>query len=94
MTIEDLVRSFLRKIHGKRENFQSVLVYVDRYKTRKYSLRARLISKTHVIDAKAVSYDLLGTSKKLILILDGRLKSERSRKSRRRQHSSIRYISQ
>ena len=30
-TIEDHVGRFLRKIHGKQENIQSVPVYVDRY---------------------------------------------------------------
>ena|GEM_PF-3219972 len=62
--------------------------------TRKFSLRGRLISKTRVIDAKAVGYDPLSASKKLISILDRRLKSERSKKVRRRQHSSIRHLPQ
>ncbi len=93
-TIEDHVGRFLRKMHGKQENIQSVLVYVDRYKTRKFSLRGRLISKTRVIDAKAVGYDPSSASKKLISILDRQIKSERSKKVRRRQHSSIRHLPQ
>lgn len=88
-TIEDHVGRFLRKIHGKHENIQSVLVYVDRYKTRKYSMRARLISETHVIDAKAVGYDPLSASKKLVSILDGRLETKRSKKVRQRQQHQL-----
>jgi predicted transcriptional regulator/ribosome-associated translation inhibitor RaiA len=81
-TIEEHIARFLKKIHRKRENVQSVLVYADKYKTRKYSLRARLISTRHVISAKAVGYDPLSATKKLISILDGRIRTERGKKAR------------
>jgi CBS domain-containing protein/ribosome-associated translation inhibitor RaiA len=81
-TIEEHIARFLKKIHRKRENVQSVLVYADKYKTRKYSLRARLISNRHVIDAKAVGYDPLSATKKLISVLDGRIRTERGKKAR------------
>ena len=90
-TIEEQIARFLKKIHGKRENVQSVIVYADKYKTRKYSLRAKLIFAKHVVGAKAVGYDPLSASKKLISVLDRRTKSERSKKSRQRQQSSIRH---
>ena len=91
-TIEEHMARFLKKIHGKSENIQSVIVYADKYKTRKYSLRAKLIFTKHVIGAKAVGYDPLSASKKLISVLDRRTKSERSKKSRQRQQSSIRHL--
>jgi CBS-domain-containing membrane protein len=91
MIIEEQIARFLKKIHGKSEDVQSVLVYVDKYKTRKYSIRARLIAAKHVIGAKAVGFDPLSASKKLVSILDKRTKSERGRKVRQRQQPSIRY---
>jgi len=90
-TIEEQMTRFLKKIHGKRENVQSTIVYADKYKTRKYSLRAKIIFAKHVVGAKAVGYDPLSASKKLISVLDRRTKSERSKKSRQRQQSRIRY---
>jgi CBS domain-containing protein len=87
--VEEQIGKFLKKIHGKRENIQSVLVYVDKYKARKYSMRARLISATHVIDAKAVDYNPLSASKKLVSVLDRRLRSERSKKVRQRQQHQL-----
>ena len=90
-TIEGHVGKFVRKIHGNRESIQSVLVYADKYKIRKYSMRARLITTTRVIDAKAVDYDPLSTSKKLVSVLDRRLKSERGKKGRQRQQKSVRH---
>lgn len=79
-TIEEQIASFLKKIHGKREHVKSILVYVDKYKTHKHSLRARLIAARHVVGAKAVGYDPLSASKKLVSILDKRTKSERGKK--------------
>jgi ribosome-associated translation inhibitor RaiA len=90
-TIEEQIARFLKKIHGKSENVQSVIVYADKYKTRKYSLRAKLIFTKHIVSAKAVGYDPLSASKKLISVLDKRTKSERGKKSRQRQQSSIRH---
>lgn len=92
-TIEDHIARFLKKIHRKREDIKSVLVYADKYKTRKYSLRARLISTRHVIDAKAVGYDPLSATKKLVSVLDGRIRTEGGKKSRQRpQQRSGKYL--
>jgi hypothetical protein len=82
----------LSKIHGRRERLKSLLVYADKYKTRKYSLRARLISATRVISAKAVAYDPLSASRKLISVLDRRIKSESGKKVRQRQKASVRHL--
>jgi CBS domain-containing protein len=83
---------FLNRIHGKPERIKSIIIYVDKYKTRKYSMRARLISTKHVIGSKAVAYDLSSASKKLISVLDRRLKSEIGRKIKLRQKPSVRYL--
>ena len=92
-TIEEHITRFLKKIHGKREDIQSVLVYADKYKTRKYSLRARIISTRHVIGAKAVGYDPLSATKKLISVLDGRIRTEGGKKARQKpQQRSGKYL--
>ena len=90
-TIEEHMARFLKKIHGKHENVQSIIVYADKYKTRKYSLRAKLIFSSHVMGAKTVGYDPSSASKKLISVIEKRMKSERGKKSRSRQRSSIRH---
>lgn len=84
--IEEQLSRFLKKIQGKLENVQLVMVYVDKHKTRKYSIRARMITNKGVIDAKAVGYDHLSACKELVSRLDRRIKSEHSQKVRSRQH--------
>ena len=83
-TIKEHITRFLKKIHGKREDIQSVIVYADKYKTRKYSLRARLISTGHVIGARAVGYDPLSATMKLISVLQGRIGTEQGKKARQK----------
>jgi CBS domain-containing protein/ribosome-associated translation inhibitor RaiA len=85
-TIEEHMARFLKKIQGKLENIQSVIVYADIHKTRKYSVRARLISARRVIDAKAVGYDPISACKELISKLDRQIRSEHSQKLTQRQH--------
>jgi len=76
----------LKKIQGKLENVELVIVYVDKHKTRKYSIRARMITNRGVTDAKAVGYDHLSACKELVARLDRRIKSEHSQKVRGRRH--------
>jgi CBS domain-containing protein/ribosome-associated translation inhibitor RaiA len=85
-TIEEHMARFLKKIHGKLENIQSVIIYADKHKTRKYSVRARLIAARRVIDAKAVGYDPVSACKELISRLDRQIRSEHSQKLEQRQH--------
>jgi CBS domain-containing protein len=84
--IQEQLERFLKKIQGKLGEIRSVIVYADKHKTRKYSLRARLITSRGVIDAKAVGYDPISASKDLIAKLDRRIKSEHSQIIKRRQH--------
>jgi ribosome-associated translation inhibitor RaiA len=92
--IEEQLSRFLKKIQGKLENVQLVIVYVDKHKTHKYSIRARMITNRGVIDAKAVGYDHLSACKELVSRLDRRIKSEHSQKVRDRRHTeSARRIS-
>ena len=84
--IQDQLERFLKKIHGKLGDVRSVVVYADKHKTRKYSLRTRLITSRGVIDAKAVGYDPLSASKELIARLDRRIKSEHSQRVKYKQH--------
>jgi predicted transcriptional regulator len=86
--IEGIIKRFLKKIHGKHEYVQSISVYADKYKTRKYSLRAKIIFASHVIHAKAIGYDPLSATRKLIAVLDRRMKSQRGKKTRYRRDSS------
>jgi CBS domain-containing protein/ribosome-associated translation inhibitor RaiA len=84
--IEEQFTKFLKKIQGKLENVQLVIVYGDKHKTHKYSLRARTITNKGVISAKAVGYDPLSACKELISRLETRIKSEHSQKIRSKQH--------
>jgi CBS domain-containing protein/ribosome-associated translation inhibitor RaiA len=84
--IEEQFTKFLKKIQGKLENVQLVIVYADKHKTHKYSLRARTITDKGVIDAKAVGYDPLSACKELISRLERRIKSDHSQKVRGKQH--------
>jgi CBS domain-containing protein/ribosome-associated translation inhibitor RaiA len=84
--IEQQFTRFLKKIQGKLENVQSVIIYGDKHKTHKYSLRARTITDKGVINAKAVGYDPLSACKELISRLETRIKSEHSQKVRGKQH--------
>ena len=84
--IEEQFTRFLKKIQGKLENIQLVIVYGDKHKTHKYSLRARAITDKGVINAKAVGYDPLSACKELISRLETRIKSEHSQKIREKQH--------
>ena len=79
-------RTELKKIQGKLGDVRSVVVYADKHKTRKYSLRTRLITSRGVIDAKAVGYDPISASKELVAKLDRRIKSEHSQVIKGRQH--------
>lgn len=84
--IQEQLERFLKKIHGKLGDIRSVVVYADKHKTRKYSLRTRLITSRGVIDAKAVGYDPISASKELIARLDRRIKSEHSQRVKYKQH--------
>ena len=84
--IEDQMTRFLKKSQGKLENIRLVTVYVDKHKTHKYSLRARIITTKGVVAAKAVGYDPLSACKELISRLDRRIRSEHSQKIKDRQH--------
>ena len=84
--IEEQFSRFLKKIQGKLENVQLIMVYADKHKTHKYSLRARTITDKGVIDAKAVGYDALSACKELISRLERRIKSEHSQKVQSKQH--------
>jgi ribosome-associated translation inhibitor RaiA len=84
--IEEQLAKFLKKIQGKLGDIQSVIVYADKHKTRKYSVRCRLITAKGVINAKAVGYDPISAAKELIARLDRQIKSEHSEKVKGRQH--------
>jgi len=84
--IQEQLTRFLKKIQGKLGDVRSVVVYADKHKTRKYSVRTRLITSRGVIDAKAVGYDPISASKELIARLDRRIKSEHSQRVKYKQH--------
>ena len=84
--IQEQLARFLQKIQGKIGDVRSVVVYADKHKTRKYSLRTRLITSRGVIDAKAIGYDPLSASKELVARLERRIKSEHSQMIKSKQH--------
>lgn len=83
--IEEEMKRFLNKIQGKLENINQVIIYADKHKTRKYSLRARMMTRSGVIEAKAVAFDPISACKELISRFDRRIRSEHSQKINRRQ---------
>jgi CBS domain-containing protein len=83
--IEEEMKRFLNKIQGKLENINQVTIYADKHKTRKYSLRARMITRSGVIEAKAVAFDPISACKELISRFDRRIRSEHSQKVKHRQ---------
>jgi CBS domain-containing protein len=86
-TIEEHMAKFLKKIQGKLDNIQTVIVYADMHKTHKYSLRARLLASRGVINAKAVGYDPVSACQELITKLDRQVRSGHSQKLKQRQHN-------
>jgi CBS domain-containing protein/ribosome-associated translation inhibitor RaiA len=78
--IERNLTKFLKKIEGKLENIQLVTIYVDKHKTRKYSIRARIMTNNGIVDAKAVAYDPISASKEIVSKLERRIKSAHSSK--------------
>jgi ribosome-associated translation inhibitor RaiA len=89
--IEEHLARFLKKIQGKLGNVLSVVVYADKHKTRKYSIRTRLITAKGVINARAVGYDPISAVKELIARLDRQIKAEHTQKVKgRKQRESAR----
>jgi CBS domain-containing protein/ribosome-associated translation inhibitor RaiA len=84
--IEEQLAKFLKKIQGKLGDIQSVVVYADKHKTRKYSVRCRLITAKGVINAHAVGYDPITAAKELIQRLDRQIKADHTQKVKGRQH--------
>ncbi len=78
--IEEEMKRFVKKVHGKLENISQVIIYVDKHKTRKYSIRARMITAAGVIEAKAIGYDPLSVCKELISRFDRRIRTNHSQK--------------
>ncbi|WP_415281343.1 HPF/RaiA family ribosome-associated protein [Candidatus Nitrososphaera sp. FF02] len=84
--IEEQLAKFVKKIQGKLGDVQSVVVYADKHKTRKYSVRCRLITAKGVINAKAVGFDPISAAKELIQKLDRQIKTEHTQKVAGRKH--------
>lgn len=84
--IEEQLAKFVKKIQGKLGDVQSVVVYADKHKTRKYSVRCRLITAKGVINAKAVGFDPISAAKELIQKLDRQIKAEHTQKVAGRKH--------
>ncbi|NOJ26908.1 MAG: hypothetical protein DA330_02710 [Nitrososphaera sp.] len=91
--IEEHIARFLKKIQGKLGDIQSVVVYADKHRTRKYSIRTRLITAKGVINAKAIGYDPTSAAKELIKRLDRQIKAEHTQKVKgRKQRETSRKV--
>ena len=89
--IERIMTKFITKIEGRLENIQLFNIYLDKHKTRKYSIRARIMTNDNIIDAKAVAYDPISASKDIISKLERRIKSAHSLKlQKKRRRDTIR----
>jgi CBS domain-containing protein/ribosome-associated translation inhibitor RaiA len=84
--IEEQLLKFVKKIQGKLGDIQSIVVYADKHRTRKYSVRCRLITAKGVINAKAVGYDPISASKELIAKLNSQIKADHTQKVTGRKH--------
>ena len=84
--IEEQLSKFLKKIQGKLGDVQSVIVYADKHKTRKYSVRCRLITAKGVINAHAVGFDPTTAAKGMVERLDRQIKADHTQKVKGRQH--------
>lgn len=82
--IEDNLAKFVKKIQGQIRDLQNVVVYADKHKTRKYSVRCRLITGRGVINAHAVGFDPISAVKELIHKLDRQVKAEHTQKVKKR----------
>ncbi len=82
--IEDNLAKFVKKIQGQIHDLQNVVVYADKHKTRKYSVRCRLITGRGVINAHAVGFDPISAVKELIRKLDRQVKAEHTQKVKQR----------
>jgi CBS domain-containing protein/ribosome-associated translation inhibitor RaiA len=82
--IEENLSKFVKKIQGRIRDLQNVVVYADRHKTRKYSVRCRLITGKGVINAHAVGYDPISAVKELVRKLDRQVKAEHTQKVKKR----------
>jgi len=83
--IEEQLSKFLKKIQGKLGDVQSVIVYADKHKTRKYSVRCRLITAKGVINAHAVGFDPKTAAKGVVERLDRQIKADHTQKVKGRQ---------
>ena len=84
--IEEQLSKFLKKIQGKLGDVQSVIVYADKHKMRKYSVRCRLKTANGVINAHAVGFDPTTAAKGLVERLDRQIKADHTQKVKGRQH--------
>lgn len=82
--IEEHMAKFIKKMQGRIRDLQNVVIYADKHKTRKYSVRCRLITGKGVINAHAVGYDPISAVKELIRKLDTQVKSEHTQKVKQR----------
>ncbi|MEM3159849.1 MAG: CBS domain-containing protein [Nitrososphaera sp.] len=82
--IEDHLTKFVKKIQGQIRDLQNVVVYADKHRTRKYSVRCRLITGKGVINAHAVGFDPISAVKELIRKLDRQVKAEHTQKVKQR----------
>jgi CBS domain-containing protein/ribosome-associated translation inhibitor RaiA len=82
--IEEHMSKFVKKMQRRIADLQNVVIYADKHKTRKYSVRCRLITGKGVINAHAVGYDPISAVKELIRKLDSQVKSEHTQKVKQR----------
>jgi CBS domain-containing protein/ribosome-associated translation inhibitor RaiA len=78
--IEEHLSKFMKKSLGQLGNILSVVVYADKHRTRKYSIRTRFITDKGVINAHAIGYDPISATKELILKLDKQIKAQHTQK--------------
>ena len=80
--IENQILKFLRKINDRLDGIQSIIIYADTHKTKKYSLRARIVTNNKVIISKAVGFNILSVCKDLIIRLNKQIRIQHNKKTK------------
>lgn len=86
--IANELTKFLKRISSRFDRIYSLEIAVDRHRTRKYSMRGKLMTTEGLISAKSVGWDVRSASKELVTRLDRRIESYKT--DRRRESSRLR----
>lgn len=83
--IEQMTK-FLSKIQARIEKVNSVIVYVEKRKTRNYTLRGRVFTSQRVYEGRSNGYDIITSVKELVENLERRITSDHEYRIKDKHH--------